>query len=162
MWPTVSCLVDEVIPSRVIRCYDLINLTWYSKPDQVTVIIMCICHASDYSQSCDLWTLCMLVIFHAFVVLCWLFFSKLTSSKNSFKNTISIKQNGSNVVMSVLICTQTVCKGYQQTTKVKLMVFVIIESICNIFCNIFYYFFATSLSNDTKTTLNASLKILPY
>ena len=50
IWRTVSRLVDEAIPldhpqryaSRVIRWYDLIHSTWYSTPDQVTIMIMCI------------------------------------------------------------------------------------------------------------------------
>ena len=50
IWRTVSRLMNEAIPldhprryaSRVIRWYDLIHSTWYSTPDQVTIMIMCI------------------------------------------------------------------------------------------------------------------------
>ena len=49
------------------------------------------------------------------------FFSKLTFSKNSFRNTIRVStvwiQIRTNILL-VLIRGQTVCKGYQQTTKV--------------------------------------------
>ena len=49
IWRTVSGLVDKAISldlprgfaSQVIRWYDLIHSTWYSAPDQVTIIIMC-------------------------------------------------------------------------------------------------------------------------
>ena len=52
-------------------------------------------------------------------------FSKLTFENNSFRNTIRVT-NGLvsdqddilSVLMSVLIWVQTVCKGYQQITKV--------------------------------------------
>ena len=50
-------------------------------------------------------------------------FFKITSSKHSFRNTISVKQFGSRSgasptkISSVLISVQTFCKGYQQTTK---------------------------------------------
>ena len=50
IWRSVSCQVDEVIPSdhprreasRVFRWYDLIHETWYSMPDHVTIIIICL------------------------------------------------------------------------------------------------------------------------
>ena len=53
IWRTVSCRVDEVIPSdhlrrvasRVIQWYDLIHETWYSTPDQVTTMIICLLYA---------------------------------------------------------------------------------------------------------------------
>ena len=63
--------------------------------------------------------LCMLGNFHAFVFVCCLF-SKLTFSKNSFRNSIRVKQfgSGSGQILSVLILVQTAYKGYQQTTKV--------------------------------------------
>ena len=61
IWRTVSCRVDEVIPSnhprreasRVIQWYGLIHETWYSTPDQVTIIIICLLytffwHYSDF------------------------------------------------------------------------------------------------------------------
>ena len=51
------------------------------------------------------------LFFHANVVICWLFSKFFFFSKNCFRNTIS--------VVSVLIWVQTVCKCYQQTTKVK-------------------------------------------
>ena len=47
-------------------------------------------------------------------------FSKLTFSNNSFRNTIRVS-NSLNPdqarLLSGLILVQTVCKGYQQTTK---------------------------------------------
>ena len=62
IWRTVSHLVDEAIPldhprrfaSWVIRWYGLIHSTWYSTPDQVTIIIMCICysHIGKFIQTC--------------------------------------------------------------------------------------------------------------
>ena len=50
IWRTVSCRVDEVIPSnhprreasRVIQWYGLIHSTWYCTPDQVTIMIICL------------------------------------------------------------------------------------------------------------------------
>ena len=60
------------------------------------------------------------VIFHAFVVICWLF-SKLTFSKNSFRNTIRVSngldpdQDRHSVGPDQV---QSVCKGYQQITIV--------------------------------------------
>ena len=61
-------------------------------------------------------SLSMLGNFHAFVVVCSLF-SKFTFSKNSFRNTIDVSNCLDPDRMSVLIRVQTVCKGYQQTTK---------------------------------------------
>ena len=56
IWRTVSRLVDEIIPSDHLW-YDLINSTWYSTPDHVTIIIICIySHSADivsnYSKTC--------------------------------------------------------------------------------------------------------------
>ena len=53
IWRTVSRRVDEVIPSdhprrvasRVIQWYGLIHETWYSTPDQVTIMIICLLYA---------------------------------------------------------------------------------------------------------------------
>ena len=50
---TVSCRVDEVIPSdhprryasRVIQWYGLIHETWYCTPDQVPIMIICLLYA---------------------------------------------------------------------------------------------------------------------
>ena len=64
--------------------------------------------------------LCMLGIFHVFVVICWLFskltFKKVLSGTLSECQTawIQIRAN----ILSVLIWVETVCKGYQQTAKV--------------------------------------------
>ena len=52
IWHTVSRHMDEAIPldhprrfaSRVIRWYGLTHSRWYSMPEQVTIIIMCICY----------------------------------------------------------------------------------------------------------------------
>ena len=61
IWRTASRRVDEVIPSdhprreasRVFQLYDLIHETYYSTPDQVTIIIICLLytffrHYSDF------------------------------------------------------------------------------------------------------------------
>ena len=53
IWHTVSRRVDEVIPSdhlrrvasRVIEWYGLIHETLYCKPDQVTIMIICLLYA---------------------------------------------------------------------------------------------------------------------
>ena len=63
-------------------------------------------------------TICMLGNFSYFVVCCLI--SILTVSKHAFRNTIrvsnSLIQIRTNVLL-VLIWVQTICKGYQQTTK---------------------------------------------
>ena len=60
--------------------------------------------------------LCMLGNFHAFVVVSWLFF-KINFFKKLFQEHYqSVKLLGSR--MLVLILVQTVCKGFQQMTKV--------------------------------------------
>ena len=60
------------------------------------------------------------VIFHDLIVVCWIF-SKLTffkkiSGKLSECKTVCIQIRTD--ILSVLIWVQTLCKGYQQTTKV--------------------------------------------
>ena len=48
------------------------------------------------------------------------FFSKSTFSKNSFRSAICVKLFKLHIrtdILPVLIWVQTVCKGYQQTTK---------------------------------------------
>ena len=50
IWRTLLRLVDEIIPSDhprcfaswVIRWYDFIKSMWYSRADQITIIIMCL------------------------------------------------------------------------------------------------------------------------
>ena len=80
----------------LIRPFGLIWLTWIQMPFE---LFTC-------------WE-----IFHIFIVVCWLFSSKFTFSKNTFRNTIrvSIKQFGprSGLTLSVLIWVKTACKGYQ-------------------------------------------------
>ena len=61
------------------------------------------------------------VIFHAFDVICWYFFSSKLLFKNlsgtlSERQTVWIQIRTN--ILSVLIWVQTVCKGYQQMTKV--------------------------------------------
>ena len=63
------------------------------------------------SHVCSLTLVCC-VIFMIFLFAD--FFSRSTSSKNSFMNTIEY-------VLSGLIWVQTVCKGYQQMTNVKIV-----------------------------------------
>ena len=46
------------------------------------------------------------------------FFSKSTFSKYSFRNTIRVINSFRPNVLSGLICVQTICKAYQQTTIV--------------------------------------------
>ena len=59
-------------------------------------------------------------MFHAFVVVCWILIQNLPVQKY-FRNTIRVS-NGldldQNRHSSALIWVQTVCDGYQQTTKV--------------------------------------------
>ena len=65
-------------------------------------------------------TLCILGNFACFFVICG-FFLKLSFSKKTFKNTIRMSKSlDPDQVrrLSGLIWVQTVCKGYQQTTKV--------------------------------------------
>ena len=66
----------------------------------------------------------MLCIFYDFLVFCWLF-AKLTFSKKS-SWTLSECQTVCGK-LSVLICAQSICKGYQQNTKVVAS----LERICS-------------------------------
>ena len=72
------------------------------------------------SMSRNVITLCTLGEFNTFVVICWLFskyfFQKHLSGTLSECQTVCIQIRTH--VLLVLIWEQTVCKGYQQTTKV--------------------------------------------
>ena len=60
----------------------------------------------------------ILVNFACLFVVCWFFFQD-GLSKISFRNTLWVsKRFGSRSGLSVLVWIQTVCKGYQKTTKV--------------------------------------------
>ena len=77
-----------------------------------------------------------LVIFHAFVVVRWLF-SKLHFSKNSFGNTIRLSNilvQDQVVVLAVLIWVENVCKSYQQDAKSKMVNFLKFRTIFS-FCS---------------------------
>ena len=60
----------------------------------------------------------LVILFHAFVIVCRLFFSKLTFTKNTLRNTIRVS-NGLNPTLSVLIWVQTVFKGYKCISRLQ-------------------------------------------
>ena len=67
------------------------------------------------------WLFACWVMLKCFFGIFRFFFKKLNLKKKSFRNNISVKEFGSRsglTFLSGLIWVQTVCKGYQQTTKV--------------------------------------------
>ena len=91
--------------------YKVFERCWANLPDLYKVFERCWWSYHGYRRhfNFECWE-----IFHA---LSSAEFSKVTFSKSSFRNSIVWIQIRNNF-LSVLIRVQTVCKGYQQTTKV--------------------------------------------